>query len=196
MELHSPPSTVKKIAVVAMVLLIFAALFSYLHWASRIAQQTVLMPWIPELATYIAVSVLMGLLFAGTTFYRRPLERSLKRAARSFSSGACVGFVCALNSCSVGTYLLPGDIVQYESDYEIHVPGPSLGRTSRCEAGLWINDLKTDRHFKLCTNNSDLHNQMAPGMNAVWVTAHSNKIGSYLDTYTFIYKQPVSQPGL
>ena len=59
MEQHLPASTLKKITVLAITLLTVGTLFFYMLWATRIARQTVLMPWIPEWTTYVAVSVLV-----------------------------------------------------------------------------------------------------------------------------------------
>lgn len=192
MEQHLPASTLKKITVLAITLLTVGTLFFYMLWATRIARQTVLMPWIPEWSTYVAVSVLVGLVFAGRALYQRPTEKALKRVSDAFPSGFCAGFVLSINSCNVGVYLLPGDTVHYESAYETTFPGPAIGKSNRCEAGLWIKDLTTERRIQLCTTKSDLHNQITPGMKAVWVTAHSNKIGSYISDYKFIYTQPAS----
>ena len=192
MNLHSPPSTAKKITVCVIAFSVLGALFSYMLWATRLSRQTVLMPWVPEWTIYLAITALVGLIFAGRTLLRRPAERTLKRLGDSFFSGACIGFVLSLNGFSVATYLLPSDTVQYTSGYEIAVPGPSLGRTNRCEAGVWIKDLKTERRIQLCTSTAELHTQLMPGMDAVWVTARTNAIGSYIAEYTFIYKQASS----
>ena len=193
MNFHSPPSTTKKITVCVIAFSGLGALFSYMLWATRLSRQTVLMPWIPEWTIYLAISALLGLIFAGRTLFRRPAERTLKRLGDSFFSGACIGFVLSMNSFSVATYLLPSETVQYASGYEIVVPGPSLGRSNRCEAGVWIKDLKTERRIQLCTSAAELHNQLAPGMDAVWVTARTNAIGSYIAEYRFIYKQDSSR---
>ena len=196
MKQHLPVSTGKKITVLAITLLVVGTLFCYMLWATRIARQTVLMPWIPEWTIYVAVSVLMGLVFAGRALYQRPAEKALKRVSDAFLSGFCVGFVLSINSCNVGVYLLPGDTVHYESAYEITFPGPAIGKSNRCEAGLWIKDLTTEQRIQLCTTRADLHHQLTPGMQAVWVTAHSNKIGSYICDYKFIYTQPASHADL
>ncbi|TFY89157.1 hypothetical protein DYL59_13085 [Pseudomonas kairouanensis] len=179
-----------------MAALMIGALFFYMLWALRISRQTVLMAWIPEWTIYVAVSVLIGLVFAGRRLFRRAHERRLEQIADSFMSGACVGFVLAMNSCNVGAYLLPGESVQYVSDYEIRMPGPSLGRSNRCEAGVWIKDLNTQQRIQLCASKADLDNQIQPGMDAVWVTAHSNEIGSYISGYQFVYKHALAPTGL
>lgn len=62
----------------------------YMLWASRIGTRTVLMASIPEWTTYIVVSCLVGLVFAGRAIYYRPDGRDLKRVADSFVGGAFV----------------------------------------------------------------------------------------------------------
>ncbi|MGH8356990.1 MAG: hypothetical protein ACRESF_05825, partial [Pseudomonas sp.] len=120
--------------------------------------------------------------------YYRPAVRNPNRVGESFFGGFCLGLILSLHSYDVVTYLLPGDIVQYASPYELVTPGPYVGKFSRCEAGLRIKDLKTERWVALCTTQSEFNDQRKTGMNAVWVTAHSNKIGSYIKAYEFIYK--------
>jgi hypothetical protein len=181
-------SKFKKAMALMIVLLLLGLCFFYMSKGARIARQTVLMPWIPELGTYIAFASLVGLVFAGRTFYSRPDGKSLKRLAESFFGGFCLSFFLSLNIYQVCVYLLPGDLVQYEAAYELRFPGPSLGRTNRCEAGLGFKDLNTDRWIVLCTDNLELSERRKRGMNALWVTAHSNKLGSYIVRYEFIYK--------
>lgn len=192
MTFTHPKGTLKKAAIVITALSVIGALMFYLQWAAGIARQTILMPYIPAWTTYIAVSILFGLIFAGRALCRLPVEITLKRIASAFSSGLCIGFVCVLNSYDVGAYLLPGETVEYDSTYEITYPGPALGRTSRCEAGLWIEDPNTGRRLQLCTNKADLDRQIQRGMTAVRVTARTNRIGSYIIGHQFIYQYPES----
>ncbi|TFY85475.1 hypothetical protein DYL61_29525 [Pseudomonas nabeulensis] len=157
-------------------------------WATRIAKRTLLMPSIPEWTTYLAGTVLVGLIFAGRALYSRSIEKTPKHIANSFVSGCCVGFVCFLNSYDVLAYLLPSATIHYDSTFEVTYPGPSNGRTSRCEAGVRINDPKTGRSIRLCTDKAALERQLKPGMSAVRVTAQSNSLGSYISGYQFIYQ--------
>ena len=99
-----------------------------------------------------------------------------------------IGFACSLNIYDIRVYLLPSETIHYESAYEITFPGPSVGRFSHCEAGIWIKDSNTHRRIELCTNKSDLHEQIKQGMKGVWVTTHKNKAESYISSYTFIFK--------
>ena len=94
----------------------------------------------------------------------------------------------SVNIYATAAYLLPGEIISYESAYEITYPGPSIGKFGHCEAGLWIEDTGTHRRIALCTNKTDLEENIKQGMKTVWVNARTNKIGSYIVSYTFIHK--------
>ncbi|WP_158783343.1 hypothetical protein [Pantoea sp. BAV 3049] len=162
--------------------------FWYMLWASGIGRRTVLMKTIPELTTYITVGSIIGLFFAGHTTYYRPVGRTPIYVLKSFGGGFCIGLVSILNFYDVCVYLVPGEINQYKSEYEITFPGPSTGKSSHCEAGLWIKDAHTQRWIQLCTNRTELYQKQSPGMNKVRVTARSNNLGSYILDYQFIYK--------
>ena len=188
MEYPSFENKSKKRTLLLVMCLLFGAWIAYTLWAGRIVMRTVLMPSIPEWTTYIVIGCLVGLFFAARATYYRPAVRNPNRVGESFFGGFCLGLILSLHSYDVVTYLLPGDIVQYASPYELVTPGPYVGKFSRCEAGLRIKDLKTERWVALCTTQSEFNDQRKTGMNAVWVTAHSNQIGSYIEAYEFIYK--------
>lgn len=188
MKYYSSENKLRKIIVLVVVFLFVGAWIFYMLWASRIAMRTVLMTSTPEWVTYITAGFLIGIVFAGRAIYYRPAGKISKHVVESFFGGFCLGFVCFINIYDVCTYLFPGDIVHYESEYEVTFPGPAVGKFSHCEAGLWIKDLNTEHWIKLCTNKSNLYDQRKQGMNAVWVTAHTNKIGSYIIDYKFIFK--------
>lgn len=178
----------KKAALLATICSLLGAWILYMLWAARIGMRTVLMASIPEWTTYITAGFVIGLIFAAKAFYARPAQRKPTQAVDPFFGGFCLGLACSINIYAVCVYLLPGDIIHYESAYEITYPGPSAGKFSRCEAGLRIKDINTGRWIELCTNQSDLDKQRQRGMNAVWVTARANKVGSYIIGYQFIFK--------
>lgn len=178
----------KKYTLLAVAFLIMGLWIFYMLWASRIGMRTVLMKSVPEWMTYITTGSILGVVLAGHATYYRPVGKTPKHILESFFGGFCFGFVCSLHIFDVCTYLLPGDIIHYQSEYEVTFPGPAVGRFSHCEVGLWIKDAHTKRWIQLCTNKSALHNQRKQGMNAVWVTAHTNKIGSYIIEYKFTFK--------
>lgn len=125
--------------------------------------------------------------FSGRVVYFRPVGESAIYVLKAFGCGFSIGLICILNCYSVYVYIAPGNIVQYESEYEVTFPGPAVGKYSHCEAGLWIKDAHTKRWLQLCTNRTNLYNDRKQGMTKVWVTAHTNKIGSYIINYKFTY---------
>ena len=177
----STKKKLKKRAVAAIVFLLAGAWISYLFWAVGISARTILMPEIPELTTYLLIGTLFGVVFAGLTIRA---GKATKSAIESFLGGFCVGLICSINIYDVSVYLLPGEVVSYESEYEVTYRGPS----KYCEAGLWINDPNTHRRIELCTNKKELEERIGRGIYAVWVTAHTNKLGSYIIGYTFFRK--------
>ncbi|MHC8395450.1 hypothetical protein ACYZT8_17625 [Pseudomonas sp. LB3P93] len=187
MKLSSLENKSKRIVVTVIVFLLFGAWFYYAGWASKISARTVLMPEIPEWTTYLIIGAITGLIAATRTLYRRPGGKTAIQALNSFAGWFCLGFALSVNSYAAAAYLLPGEIISYKSSYEIRYPGPSRGKFGHCEAGLWIEDPSTHRWIELCTNNMDLDKNIKQGMKLVWVSARTNKIGSYIMNYTFIY---------
>jgi len=188
MKLSSPEKKSKRIVVKMIVTLLFGAWLSYAFWAVGISARTVLMPEVPEWQTYLLVSATAGLVAAGRTIHRRPDGNIARKVLDSFVGWFCLGLILSVNSYDAAAYLLPGEIIEYESAYEITYPGPSSSRFGHCEAGLWIEDSRTHRKIVLCTNKADLNGRIKQGTNAVWVRARSNKIGSYIVGYTFFHK--------
>lgn len=187
MEPSSPESKSKRIVLTVVVFLLFGAWLYYVGWASKISARTVLMPEIPEWSTYLLISSITGLTAAIRTFYQRPGRKTAVQALNSFTGWFCLGFILSLNGYATAAYLLPGEIVSYKSSYELRYPGPPRGKFGRCEAGLWIEDQSTNRWIELCTNKMDLDKNIQQGMQFVWVSACTNKIGSYIMKYNFIY---------
>ncbi|MDD0967794.1 MULTISPECIES: hypothetical protein [Pseudomonas] len=146
------------------------------------------MPEIPELATYLLISSVTGLVAVVRTRFKRSGGKTVKQTLNCFAGWFCVGFVFSLNIYAAAIYTLPGEVISYESAYEITYPGPPIGKMGHCEAGLWIKDAGTHRRIALCTNKAKLDEDIKQGMTAVWVNAHTNKLGSYIMSYTFIYK--------
>jgi len=188
MKLSTSEEKSKKIVVTVIAFLLFGAWFYYAGWASSISARTVLIPEIPEWTTYLLIGSITGLIAVARTLYRRPGGKIAKRTLDSFIGWFCLGFGLSINIYATAAYLLPGEIISYESSYEITYPGPSIGRFSHCEAGLWIEDTSTHRRIELCTNKMDLEENIKQGMKTVCVSARVNKIGSYIVSYTFIYK--------
>lgn len=173
---------VKRRRKVTLILAPLVICFIYMIYAMKISRQVVLMESTPEWTTYISISVIAGCVYS---FFHRGSRTNI---IELFFMGFCAGFMCSLNLYSVCTALLPGDIVSYKSKYEIVYPGPYVGRFgSRCEAGLLVKEMHTQRWKQFCTNKKELDSQIKQGMDSVWVTVKANKIGAYIINYKFIY---------
>lgn len=98
-----------------------------------------------------------------------------------------MGFVLILNIFDVYVYLFPDEVITYTSEYEIVFPGPSRGKSGRCEAGLWVKDRHTNQWKQLCINQKILLTKRKQGMTKVMITARINQLGTYIVDYQFIY---------
>ncbi|MDT3310017.1 hypothetical protein QZR14_01505 [Pseudomonas sp. rhizo66] len=188
MKLGAPEEKPKTIVVRVIVLLLFGAWITYAFWTVGISARTVLMPGVPEWQTYLLISAIAGLVAAGRKFFGHPDGKTARKVLNAFVGWFCVGIIFSINSYDAAAYLLPGEIIEYESGYEITYPGPSSSRFGHCEAGLWIVDSHTHRKIELCTNKADLNEKLKQGTNAVWVRARASRIGSYIVGYTFFHK--------
>lgn len=148
--------------------------------------RTVLMDSVPEWLTYITIASVVGLIFSGRATYYRPVGKTSNYVIERFFAGFSCGFILSLGIYDVIVYLSKGDVITYETAYEIAYPGPRKGRFGHCEAGLWFKDYNTKRWIQLCTNKKALQSAGEPGMDAVRVSAHSTEIGSYIIDYKFI----------
>jgi len=178
----------KKGSTIFAVLIVFAGWIGYMLWASNISRHTVLQESVPEWLTYFSVGAVTGCLCAARAFYLRTFNKTLKYFANAFMGGFVLGCVTALNCFDVYVYLFADNVISYASDYDVVFPGPSVGKTGRCEAGLWLKDRHTNRSIQLCTNKDALYLNRKQGMTGVWVTARVNTIGSYIVDYRFIYR--------
>ncbi len=116
---------VKRYLLLSVFFIIFAAWLWYLMWSTGVASRVVLMKSVPEWTTYITVASIVGLVFSGRVVYFRPVGESAIYVLKAFGCGFSIGLICILNCYSVYVYIAPGNIVQYESEYEVTFPGSS-----------------------------------------------------------------------
>ncbi|MXP49809.1 hypothetical protein FD733_11630 [Pantoea sp. Eser] len=160
----------KRYLFLSVILTISVAWLWYLMWSNGVGRHVILMSNIPEWTAYITVASIFGLIFLGRAVYFRPVGESSIYVLKAFCGGFYIGFVSILNCYSVYVYVAPGKTIQYESEYEVTFPGPSIGKYSHCKAGLWIKDAYTKRWIQLCTNRKNLHNERKQGMSKMLVT--------------------------
>ena len=186
MTTYSFENKKKTYLAIALVFFVLGLWIFYMLCASRIGMRTVLMTSVPVWLTCITAGSVLGLCIAGRVTWSRPSGKKPKYIIECFFGGLSLGIVTLLNVYDVCVYLLPGQIIHYQSEYEIKFPGPAVGKYSHCEAGLWIKDIHTQRWLELCTNSQELYLQRKPGMNRVQVTARTNRFGSYIMEYQFV----------
>ncbi|WP_437615728.1 hypothetical protein [Erwinia sp. V71] len=166
----------------------------YMLWALNISRSTVLIKSLPAETIYLTLAGVLGVGFAWRAFCQRdsqPAGKKLKYVGEKFMFGAFIGFFLPLNSFDVWIYLFPDQTIRYITDYEITFPGPSRGKNSRCEAGIWIREKHTDRWRLLCSSKEEVRldgKYRQRGMDGMWVTARINKLGAYVEHYEFGYK--------
>ncbi|RUR92624.1 hypothetical protein [Pectobacterium polaris] len=178
----------KGFLVTLLVLSIMLSIFWYMLWASQLSRRTILIETLPDFTIYLTFGIVLGLIFAGRALYSRVVKKKLKHMLEMFLYGFVLGFLSIANIFDVYVYLFPDDVINYTSDYEIVFPGPSTGKSSRCEAGLWIRDVHTGQLKQLCTNREALFKKRRQGMDALWITARVNELGTYIVDYRFTYK--------
>ncbi|MEQ9887424.1 hypothetical protein [Pectobacterium zantedeschiae] len=178
----------KDFRVTLLVVSIILSIFWYMLWASSLSRRTILIKTLPDFTIYLTFGLVLGLIFAGRAFYSRSVKKKLKHTLEMFFGGFVLGFLSIVNIFDVYVYLFPDEVISYTSDYKIVFPGPSTGKSSRCEAGLWIKDVHTDQLKQLCTNRETLFKKRRQGMDELWITAKVNKLGTYIVDYRFTYK--------
>ncbi|KKI43539.1 hypothetical protein XK97_16130 [Obesumbacterium proteus] len=176
-----------------MISIIFFILFIfYISWASRISNNTILIKSGAEVKlSFIAIGMMATT--AGISAVRLaavPRNRNDCIFILSmFIAGGLIGLTLSLNALDAYVYLFPDKTIYYASEYDVSIPGPYRGRY-RCEAGVRLKDIHTSRWIELCTSKEELEigNKRQQEMDAVWVTARVNRVGSYIVNYQFIFK--------
>jgi len=169
---------------------LLAAFVFYLGWGAGVSRRVVFFQTFPAFTWTISFSLIGGLFCAWRVFYRRPVGKTVKHMFEMFFCGFSLVFVLTMNIFDVYVYLFPKEVTRYITDYDVSFPGPSRGKSGRCEAGLWIKDLHTSRWIQLCSSKAELavgedHKQ---GMDGILVTTKINSIGTYIVNYEFTYK--------
>lgn len=164
----------------------------YISWASRISNNTILIKSDSEVKLSLIV---IGIMATAATISAARLASAPRTRndcifiSSMFIAGGLVGLTLSLNAFDAYVYLFPDNTISYTSDYDVSIPGPYRGRY-RCEAGVWLKDIQTSRWIELCTSKEELKigNKRQQGMDALWVTARVNHVGSYIVDYQFIFK--------
>ncbi|MDE9494896.1 hypothetical protein KKJ09_15230 [Xenorhabdus bovienii] len=174
----------KKSLPVYFILVPFGIWIAYMIWSISLGQRVVMFEWFPKWTISITFAAFVGLIGGIWSIFRRPTKLVFK----NFLSAGFAGFILIVPVFDVLTYLLSEKTIHYQTEYEITSPGPSTSRFSRCEHGIWIKEVYTDRWALLCINNAKLETRK--GADTVWVTTKTGLIGSYIVDYQFSPPNP------
>ncbi|SCM51478.1 hypothetical protein [Hafnia alvei] len=183
---------IKKDYEIIILITFFILFIFYISWASRISNNTILIKSDSEAKLSLIV---IGIMATAATIGAARLTSAPRTRndcifiSSMFIAGGLVGLTLSLNAFDAYVYLFPDKTIYYISEYDVSIPGPYRGRY-RCEAGLRLKDIHTSRWIELCTSKEELKigNKRQQGMDAVWVTARVNHVGSYIVDYQFIFK--------
>ncbi|WP_279205916.1 hypothetical protein [Obesumbacterium proteus] len=170
----------------------FILFIFYVSWASRISSNTIIIKSYSEVKLSLIVIGIMATAAAISAVkltYAPRIRNDCIFILCMFIAGGLVGLALSLNALDAYVYLFPDKTIYYTSEYDVSIPGPYRGRY-RCEAGVRLKDIHTSRWIELCTSKEELKigNKRQQGMDAVWVTARVNRVGSYIVNYQFIFK--------
>ncbi|OON38491.1 hypothetical protein BTJ39_18755 [Izhakiella australiensis] len=78
---------------------------------------------------------------------------------------------------------LPGERVSYQTEFDYTFPGPSRGKSGRCEMGLKIKDKSLKRWIVVCSSRAWLDAHFQRGMDRINVVEKVNRYGVQLESY-------------
>ena len=185
---------IKKDCKLIISIIFFILFIFYISWASRVSNNTILIKSGTEVKlSFIVIVIGIMATAAGISAVRLAAVPRTRNDCifilSMFIAGGLIGLTLSLNALDAYVYLFPDKTIYYVSEYDVSIPGPYRGRY-RCEAGVRLKDIHTSRWIELCTSKEELKigNKRQQGMDAVWVTARVNRVGSYIVNYQFIFK--------
>lgn len=183
---------IKKDCKLIISIIFFILFIFYISWASRISNNTILIKSGAEVKLSFIVIGMMATTAGISAVRLTAVPRTRNDCIfilSMFIAGGLIGLTLSLNALDAYVYLFPDKTIYYTSEYDVSIPGPYRGRY-RCEAGVRLKDIHTSRWIELCTSKEELEieNKRQQGMDAVWVTARVNRVGSYIVNYQFIFK--------
>ncbi len=168
------------------IVLVFAGVITLIRLTRQVYLFDPVLAWlIPLTAAGIG-----GLLAALMVFMGRTRYRSTKDMLQAFGGAACLCLMLAWNTPQAYILMRDGQHIEYDANWRLVHPGPSRGKSGRCEAGLQIDSTSLNRTITLCTTDNDIARQRAPGMDALRVTEKVTSTGVQLLAYRFYASPP------
>lgn len=171
----------KKAILITLIFILFGLFILYAFFFIKISHRIIVSLPISDFIISLAFSGLVAFIFS---FRCKPLvNKSIKKRINQychrFLTMACLCFAITAPLFDYYVYLFPKETKTYLTDYEITVPGPHIGRFSRCDKGIKIQDHYTSKSFFLCFDSK----KYAYYNTQALVTVQSNAVGSYLVNY-------------
>lgn len=151
----------------------------FIYWSLMLSSRVVSFEWFPKWTISITFAVIVSVISGIWSILRRPL----KHAFKNFYQSGFITLILIVPVFDALTYLLTNKTIHYQTKYEITSPGPSTNRFGRCDYGIWIKEISTDRWKLLCISNPKSKTKENTG--TVWVTAKTGFIGAYIVDYQF-----------
>lgn len=189
--LRSATSKIKQLGfkgffVITLVLAYLALMF----FSLRFRFSVFLYDWVPQWTTALTAGAIGGLWCAWKMLAQLRMEnKPFGDILQPFFGGMCLFGMPGLMYHDYVVWFFPESTVSYVTDYDVIFPGPSRGKSSRCEAGLQIKDKTLGHWITLCSSKEELRQRRQQGMDGIYVVEQVNRYGVRLIDTEFTWKQ-------
>ncbi|MGY4562609.1 hypothetical protein ACVWZ0_000015 [Erwinia sp. TECH1] len=127
------------------------------------------------IAGEVGVGAALVITLVAVIFFHHRL--TLRQLPKLFICSAFMIGVFSLQLPSALVRYLPHQSSQYLTEYDVSFPGPSRGKSGRCEMGLWLKDRHLNRWIQFCSSRAWLAEHCERGMDRMEVVEEVNKYG-------------------
>ncbi len=172
-----------------LVIALLLAYFALMFFSLRFRFSVFLYDWVPQWTIALSVGAIGGLWCAWKLLPQlRRENKPFWDILKPFFGGLCLFGLPGLMYHEYIVWFFPEKTVRYITDYDVVFPGPSRGKSSRCEAGLQIKDKTLGRWITLCSSKQQLRQQRKQGMDGIYVVERVNRYGIRLISTEFTWK--------
>ncbi|HBV39053.1 MAG TPA: hypothetical protein DEF05_05035 [Erwinia sp.] len=133
------------------------------------------------LAGTVGVIAAVLITLIAVVFFRHRLTRV--QLAKLFCYSVFMIGVFSLQLPSALVRYLPHQRLQYLTEYDVSFPGPSHGKSGRCEMGLWLKDRHLNRWIQFCSSRAWIAANCERGMDRIEVVEEANQYGVRVVNY-------------
>ncbi|HHR5880435.1 TPA: hypothetical protein ACS7XF_000335 [Providencia alcalifaciens] len=161
------------------IFILYCSWLAYLFLSLFLGDNVVLFEWFPIWTISIVFAIFTGVIGSVWSTFRRPK----KQVYSNFLWGGFLGLMFIVPLFDVLAYSLANKTVRYQTEYEIVSPGPRVGKSGRCEYGIWIKEIYTDRWTLSCIR--DPNSKTLKNTGVLWVRVKTSPMGAYMIDYQF-----------